>query len=186
MLLRAWTGEPFEWQGRTIVVRPTPTSAPAQLLWVGGSVRRSAERAARLGLPFFTMSTDPAVGDLYREACEQVGTTPVFMAPHGPLFVHVTEDPGKAWDAIAPYAVYDVTSYNSWQTGDHDNVAASSATTAEGLAASGMWQVVTPDECLELARRDGSVALHPLMGGIPFELGWESLQLYADRVMPHL
>jgi alkanesulfonate monooxygenase SsuD/methylene tetrahydromethanopterin reductase-like flavin-dependent oxidoreductase (luciferase family) len=186
VLLRAWTGEPFEWQGRTIVVAPTPASPAAQLLWVGGSVRRSAERAARLGLPFFTMSTDPAVGDVYREECEQLGTTPVFMAPHGPLFVHVSEDPEKTWATIAPYAVYDVTSYNSWQTGDHDNVAASSATTAEGLQASGMWLVVTPDECMELARTYGSVALHPLMGGIPFELGWESLQLYANRVMPRL
>jgi hypothetical protein len=30
------------------------------------------------------------------------------------------------------------------------------------------------------------VALHPLMGGMPPELGWESLQLFADRVAPAL
>jgi hypothetical protein len=49
-----------------------------------------------------------------------------------------------------------------------------------------MWQVLTPDECVDLARRTGSVALHPLMGGMPVELGWESLQLYVDRVAPRL
>jgi alkanesulfonate monooxygenase SsuD/methylene tetrahydromethanopterin reductase-like flavin-dependent oxidoreductase (luciferase family) len=187
VLRRAWTGDPFEWRGRTIVVRPTPTSAPEQLMWVGGSVRRSAERAARLRLPFFTMSTDPAVGEMYREECERVGyTTGFFVAPKGPLFVHVSEDPERTWDTIAPYAVYDVASYNSWQTADHDNVAASTATTAGELRASDLWQIVTPAECVELAGRYGTVALHPLMGGMPPALGWESLQLFVDKVMPRL
>lgn len=187
VLRRAWSGEPFEWRGRTVVVTPTPTSAPEQLVWLGGSVRRSAERAARLRLPFFTMSVDPTLGEIYREECAKVGyTTGFFVAPRGPLFTHVAEDPERAWDTIAPYAVYDVVSYNSWQTGDHDNVAASTATTAEELEASGMWQVVTPDECIELARRHGSVVLHPLMGGMPPELGWESLQLVVDKVLPAL
>jgi alkanesulfonate monooxygenase SsuD/methylene tetrahydromethanopterin reductase-like flavin-dependent oxidoreductase (luciferase family) len=186
VMRRAWSGEAFEWRGRTVVVTPTPTSAPEQLMWLGGSVRRSAERAARLRLPFFTMSTDPALGDVYREECAKVGYAGVFMAPQGPLFVHVADDPERAWDAIAPYAVYDVVSYNSWQTGDHDNVAASTATTADELRSSGMWKVVTPDECVELARRYGSVVLHPLMGGIPPELGWSSLQLFADKVLPAL
>jgi alkanesulfonate monooxygenase SsuD/methylene tetrahydromethanopterin reductase-like flavin-dependent oxidoreductase (luciferase family) len=187
VLQRAWSGEPFEWRDRTIVASPTPTSAPEQLVWVGGSVRRSAERAARLRLPFFTMSTDPALGDVYREECAKVGyTTGWFMAPAGPLFVHVAEDPERVWDAIAPYALYDVLSYNSWQTGDHDNVAASSATTVDELRASGMWRVVTPDECIDLARQHGSIALHPLMGGMPPELGWNSLELFADKVLPAL
>jgi alkanesulfonate monooxygenase SsuD/methylene tetrahydromethanopterin reductase-like flavin-dependent oxidoreductase (luciferase family) len=187
VLLRAWTGEPFEWRGRTIVVTPKPVSSPEQLVWLGGSVPRSAERAARLRLPFFTMSTDPSLGDVYREECERVGyTTGFFMAPRGPLFVHVSEDPEKAWEELAPYAVYDVLSYNSWQTGDHDNVAASAATTADELKASGMWRVVTPDECVQLARELGSIVLHPLMGGIPTELGWSSLQLYVDKVAPEL
>ena len=188
VLLRAWSGEPFEWRGRTIVVTPKPTSSPEQLLWLGGSVRQSAERAARLRLPFFTMSLDPAVGDMYREECAKVGyTTGFFMSPgDNPLFVHVAEDPERAWNEIAPYAVYDVVSYNSWQTGDHDNVAASTASTADELAASGMWKVVTPDECIDLARRNGSVVLHPLMGGMPPELGWSSLELLVDKVLPAL
>ena len=58
--------------------------------------------------------------------------------------------------------------------------------TVADLKASGMWEVVTPDQCVELARRYGSVVLHPLMGGMPPELGWESLQLYVDKVLPRL
>lgn len=186
VLGRAWSGEPFEWRGRTITVTPTPVSPREQLVWAGGSVRRSAERAARLRLPFFTMSTDPKVGEMYREECARVGYEGVFMGPYGPLFVHVAEDPEAAWATIAPYAVYDVVSYASWQTGDHDNMAASDATTADGLRASGLWMVVTPDECIDLVQKYGTIALHPLMGGMPPELGWSSLELFVDRVMPRL
>ena len=59
-------------------------------------------------------------------------------------------------------------------------------TTADDLRASGVWLVVTPDECVELVRRNGAVALHPLMGGMPPDLGWESLQLFVDEVLPRL
>ncbi len=187
VLLKAWSGEPFEWQGRTIVVTPMPASPAAQMLWMGGSVRASAARAARFRLPFFTMSTDPALADAYREECEAVGYAEgFFMFPTGPSFVHVAEDPEKAWDAIGPFAVYDATSYRSWQSGGHDNAVALDASSVDELRASGMWEILTPEECIDLARRTGSVALHPLMGGMPVELGWESLQLYVDRVLPAL
>ena len=188
VLRLAWTGEPFQWQGRTIVVTPTPTSPPDRLVWAGGSVRVSAARAARLRLPFFSMSADPMLGDIYREECEKVGYHEgFFMFPNGPSFVHVAEDPEKAWDAIGDYAVYDAISYRSWQHGaQHDNAVAVDASTVDDLRATGLWEVVTPDECIELARRNGSVVLHPLMGGIPPEVGWESLQLYVDAVLPAL
>ncbi|MCU1457148.1 MAG: Luciferase-like, subgroup [Actinomycetia bacterium] len=187
VMLQAWAGKPFEWRGRTVVVTPTPVRPPQQLMMIGGAARASAERAARFGLSFFTMSVDPAVGEMYRSACERRRFTDgVFHAPGGPLFVHVTEDPDRLWDAIGPYALYDMQSYLSWQTPDQDSVAALTVHSVDDLKASGLWQVVTPDECVELARRHGSVVLHPLMGGISPDLGWESLQLYVDKVLPRL
>jgi alkanesulfonate monooxygenase SsuD/methylene tetrahydromethanopterin reductase-like flavin-dependent oxidoreductase (luciferase family) len=168
-------------------VTPKPVSPPQQLLFAGGSVKASAERAARLRLSFFTMSADPALGDHYRAACEKVGFTDGFFgSPTGPSFVHVSEDPERAWEAIAPYALYDAQSYGSWQTGDHDNAVAVRADTVDDLKASGMWTVVTPDECVSLAHRAGSALLHPLMGGMPPELGWESLELFVNEVQPRL
>ena len=81
--------------------------------------------------------------------------------------------------------MYAATSYAGWQTGDHDNpVALANASTADDLLASGMWKVVTPDECVELAKAQGAVALSPLMGGMPAELGWDCLQLFVDKVLP--
>ena len=53
----------------------------------------------------------------------------------------------------------------------------------------GSYRVVTPDECLRLVRElgpDAEIQLHPLMGGMDPELGWESLQLFEAKVMPQL
>lgn len=186
VLKQAWTGEPFTWQGRSIVVTPKPVTPTDQLLSIGGSVPRSAERAARLRLPFFAMSTNTTLGDVYDAACKEVGYAGTYRYPTGPSFVHVAEDPDAAWAALGPYALYDAQSYSTWQTGDHDNAVALSVQSVDDLKASGMWKVLTPDECVALARRTGFVSLHPLMGGIPFDLGWESLELYRTRVMPRL
>jgi alkanesulfonate monooxygenase SsuD/methylene tetrahydromethanopterin reductase-like flavin-dependent oxidoreductase (luciferase family) len=185
VLREAFTGEEFEWRGRRVVVTPKPRSPMEAMVWVGGSVPASARRAARLRLPLFTMSMDPAIADVYREACEAEDYQGLFMAPAGPSFAMVSEDPERTWAQIGEYAVYDAGSYATWQTGDHDNpVAMDGAVTVDSLIASGMWKVVTPDEAVELGRTYGSVALHPLMGGMPPELGWESLQLFVDKVLP--
>jgi alkanesulfonate monooxygenase SsuD/methylene tetrahydromethanopterin reductase-like flavin-dependent oxidoreductase (luciferase family) len=187
VLRKAWTGEPFEWRGRTIVVTPTPETPIEHVVMIGGSVPKSAVRAARMRLSFAAMSVNPTLGEIYRAECEKIGFTQgVYRYPTGPSFVHVAEDPERAWAELGRYALYDAQSYHSWQTGDHDNVVDVGADTVEGLKASGMWQVLTPDECVELARRSGFVSLHPLMGGIPFDLGWSSLQCYVDQVLSRL
>ncbi|GLZ15923.1 hypothetical protein Acsp04_61580 [Actinomadura sp. NBRC 104425] len=51
-----------------------------------------------------------------------------------------------------------------------------------------MW-VVTPEECLKRCRAlepDYELRMHPLLGGLPPELSWQSLHLFADRVLPQL
>jgi alkanesulfonate monooxygenase SsuD/methylene tetrahydromethanopterin reductase-like flavin-dependent oxidoreductase (luciferase family) len=187
IICQAWTGEPFEWRGRTVKVTPTPVSPAEHVLFVGGSVRRSAERAARLRLSFFPMSMDSALEEAYRTECAKLGfDSGIYLAPNGPSFVHVTEDPERARAEIARFALYDAQSYAGWQTGDHHNPIAVEGVTLADLEATGMWRVVTPEECIQLARQFGSVTLHPLMGGIPPELGWNSLELFVDKVQSAL
>src|SRR2546423_10587624 len=187
---KGWTGEPFEWRGRTIRVTPTPFTKPHPMILLGGSSEVAARRAARLRLGFF-----PAVGDLrlqevYQEECAAAGFEGGFsILPRGPGFVHVTEDPEKAWSEIARYAMYDAETYRSWQTpGQHSEVT-SSATDPGQLREEGIYRVVTPDECVALAEElgpAGAIVLHPLLCGMPVELGWESLELFAARVLPRL
>src|SRR2546422_332844 len=46
VMRKAWTGEPFEWQGRTVRVTPKPFSQPHPPIFIGGSTEKSAARAA--------------------------------------------------------------------------------------------------------------------------------------------
>jgi hypothetical protein len=63
------------------------------------------------------------------------------------------------------------------------------ASDLEGIKSSGVYKVVTPDECIALADQVGdlgSITLHPLLAGMPPELGWESLELFESEILPRL
>jgi alkanesulfonate monooxygenase SsuD/methylene tetrahydromethanopterin reductase-like flavin-dependent oxidoreductase (luciferase family) len=187
VMKRAWTGEPFEWQGRRIRVTPRPMTQPHPLILIGGSTEIAAKRAARLQLPFMPAIGDPALSELYREECARVGFEGGWvLLPKGPGFVHVTDDPEKAWARIGPHALYDARTYHSWQSPGQRSQVEVAADTIEGVKASGVYRVVTPDECVAMAEELGSLLLHPLMGGMPADLGWESLDLFESKVLPRL
>jgi hypothetical protein len=104
----------------------------------------------------------------------------------GPLFVHVADDPDRAWAHIAPHALHETNSYGAWLAGAEGIARYAPADDADALRASGAYAVVTPDECVAMARSTGALRLHPLMGGLPPELAWESLELVAAKVLPRL
>ncbi|TML39652.1 MAG: LLM class flavin-dependent oxidoreductase [Actinobacteria bacterium] len=190
VMRRAWTGEPFEWQGRTCLVTPAPATRPHPPVLVGGSTEQAARRAARLRLPFMPAIGDPALAETYREACAEEGFQEGWvLLPAGPGFVHVTEDPERDWERIAPFALHEATTYAQWQTPGQRSQVHTEATTADELRKSGVYAVVTPDECVEMASAmgpGGNLLFHPLMGGMPPALGWESLELLAAKVLPRL
>lgn len=188
VMLQAWTGEPFEWQGRQIRVTPRPATSPHPLVLIGGSTPVAARRAARLHLPFMPAIGDEELAELYREECALVGYTGGWVIlPRGPGFVHVTEDPERDWARIAPHALYDAQTYHAWQTPGQRSQVHVDAQTIDELRASGVYQVVTPDECVALANDPGTaLVFHPLMGGMDPALGWESLELFAAKVLPRL
>ena len=120
-MLQAWTGEPFEWQGRTVRVTPKPATQPHPTVLVGGGVPAAAPRAARLRLPMMPMNTDPVCTTRTAKRPIAIGFEGGFvMVPEGPTFVHVTDDPDRAWAEIAPYLLYETQTYASFQTpGQH-------------------------------------------------------------------
>jgi hypothetical protein len=54
------------------------------------------------------------------------------------------------------------------------------------LRAAGQYKVVTPTQCVELARREGFLSFKPLMGGLDPAFAWESLRLFEKEVLPAL
>lgn len=188
VLRQAWTGEYFTYQDRRIKVRPRPHSPEGPILLVGGSTPVAARRAARLRCFFSAASDDPAIAEAYQAACDEVEYRGfVMLPPKAPGFVHVTRDPERDWQRLAPYAMHEAVSYDAWQRpGQSSVVHVHGAHSVDDLKASGVYAVVTPEECIELARTFGSLTLHPLMGGIPPELAQESLDLFASEVLPIL
>jgi hypothetical protein len=127
---------------------------------------------------------------VYREACAEAGFGEGFVVlPSGPGFVHVSDDPERDWNRLAPYVLHDARTYDSWQTPDVRSVVHVKEADLEAIKASGVYRVVTPEECVVLADelgRSGSIVLHPLLGGMPPDLGAESLELFAAKVLPRL
>ncbi len=96
----------------------------------------------------------------------------------------MADDPDAAWEVLAPYAVYEAQSFAAWQGSHLRTPGALDDLSAEHLRASAAWRVVTPEQCVALVRDEGPVKLHPLVAGIPLELGWSSLELFVGQVLP--
>ena len=65
----------------------------------------------------------------------------------------------------------------------------SALTDADSLRASGTYAVLTPDECIAMAQAKGpmdALLFHPLMGGLDPAFAWESLELFATKVLPFI
>jgi alkanesulfonate monooxygenase SsuD/methylene tetrahydromethanopterin reductase-like flavin-dependent oxidoreductase (luciferase family) len=190
VLLRAWTGEPFEHRGRRVRVTPVPFTKPHPKLFVGGSTPAAARRAARFGLPFAPPIHDLELAALYTAECERLGVRGGFvLSPGEPATTFVAKDPDRAWQMLGRYMLHDAVSYAGWQRPEQRSYQHSRATSVEALRAEGKYRVLTPDECVALAKQQGPFCtfVHaPLCGGAPPELGFESLSLYASEVLPRL
>jgi alkanesulfonate monooxygenase SsuD/methylene tetrahydromethanopterin reductase-like flavin-dependent oxidoreductase (luciferase family) len=185
VMRQAWTGEPFEWRGRTVRVTPKPASQP--MLLIGGSTEKAAKRAAKLRAGFFPAIGDPVLAEIYKAECKRLDFHGGFVSmPGGPGFVHVSHDPERDWQRIAPHAVYDATTYAAWQTPDQRSQVHVHGATLDDVKQSGAYVVITPDECVKLAEDTGRVILHPLMGGLEPAIGWESLRLFEKEVLPRI
>lgn len=187
LLLQALTGEPFECDGTSVLLNPAPERAPHSLVFVGGNSPAAARRAARFKLIFAPAIDDPALQDAYQQACKEQGFENGFVVfPREPSLTLIAEDPDKAWAELGPYLLYDATTYAQWKHKSRRAYAESAASTLEALRAEGKYAILTPQEAADKIATKGSLNLSPLCGGIPVHAGWESLELYANKVVPLL
>ena len=188
-LARAWTGEPFEFEGRTVRITPAPLTEGGPMLFYGGGSKPAARRAARLDMPMFAQHGDPTIAETYQAEREELGLEPGLMlqpSQEGPGTVFVAEDPDAAWDRIGEHLLYEATEYAAWQDGVTSAVHDTSTTVTE-MRDTGVYAIMTPDECVEHARAIGAmdaITLHPLCGGIPPAIAWEHLRLVGEQVIP--
>jgi alkanesulfonate monooxygenase SsuD/methylene tetrahydromethanopterin reductase-like flavin-dependent oxidoreductase (luciferase family) len=184
-LKAAFTGEPFEFRGRTVHITPGPYRPGGPGVMLGGSSEPAARRAARIADGF--IPSVPAVWDFYRDEALKLGKPDPgpCVIPENRV-VAVAEDADAGWAQMAPYFLHETNAYGTWQA--QDGVASPYRTVdgADALRETGQYAVLTPkDFAAELADAPFPLALlHPLCGGMPIDLAWSSLRLFEREVLP--
>jgi alkanesulfonate monooxygenase SsuD/methylene tetrahydromethanopterin reductase-like flavin-dependent oxidoreductase (luciferase family) len=191
LMRRAWTGEPFDYEGRPCRVTPLPHTPGGPMLLMGGGSKAAVRRAVRLGLGMITERSD-GFADLYARECEAAGVEPqLFIEVPGDTVTaaFVAVDPDEMWSAIGDHLLHDARMYRSWNEGE-GRVMPDSITAADSIdelrAAGFPYRVFTPDEAVEEIRASGFLNLHPLCGGIAPDVAWSSLELLASDVLSRL
>lgn len=187
-LKAAWTGEPFEYRGRTVQIRPAPFRRGGPPLTLGGSSEAAARRAARLGDGFAPGL--PTLWDFYRDECLKIGKPDPGPARRAtPAVTILSRDPQDAWERLAPYFLHETNAYGAWEATRGGDILHQPAADADALRRTGTYRVLTPQDYLEELRAAGAAAftmLHPMVGGIPPNLAWEHLRLFEHEVLPGL
>jgi alkanesulfonate monooxygenase SsuD/methylene tetrahydromethanopterin reductase-like flavin-dependent oxidoreductase (luciferase family) len=183
-LRKAWTGEPFEFEGRIVRILPRPAQKPRPEIFMGGSSIPAAERAARIADGFFGA---PQLYEAYAKAAVALGKPrPVdHRLPMHYFLLYVAKNPDAAWQKIGPHVIHVNNAYASWMKGDK-NAPFREVSSLSEMKAAGICKVVTPEECVEMARQHGGLSVQPLFGGMDPGLAWESLHLIEKEVLPRL
>ena len=188
-LLKAWTGERFDYRGQSVRVSPVPVSKPHPLMMIGGMGKNAARRAARFGLPFYPPSKMPELEALYYQELEKHGKQGFVLCPgedSSVLFIH--EDPEQAWQELGQYFLHEVQEYSSWRREGIPRPLETQSESIETLRAEKLYEIITPQECLARfkANPQYNAVLHPLVGGMPLDKAWQCLHLYKEHVLAHL
>ena len=178
-LRQAWTGEPFEFRGRTVRVRPTPAQPGGPKITLGGTSEAAARRAARIADGF--IPSEAEYWEYYRDECQKLGKPdpgPGMVGANS--VVTLAEDPEAAWPVLGPYFLHECNAYGVWQQAAGHRRYKPTASVEE-LRAAGEYRILTPDAYRAELAEAGDFAfagLHPMVGGIPPELAWEHLRLF--------
>jgi alkanesulfonate monooxygenase SsuD/methylene tetrahydromethanopterin reductase-like flavin-dependent oxidoreductase (luciferase family) len=183
----AWTGEPFTYRGRKARVMPTPVQQPRPAIWLGGSSPAAARRAARIADHFY--SGEAGLYEAYRSECLKLGhADPGPFRDIGTGFFVVTGDVDAEWARMAPYITHEMKSYAEWALAP--NVSHPPVQIDIGaLRASGAYPIMTAADGIAYAKargENGDLSLHPLIAGMPPEIGWEQLKRFEMEILPHV
>jgi alkanesulfonate monooxygenase SsuD/methylene tetrahydromethanopterin reductase-like flavin-dependent oxidoreductase (luciferase family) len=176
------------WSGMT----PGPLTRPHPPIFVGGSVRATAERAAKYKLPLSLPNFRPDLAEHYRTLCKANGHTPMVLMPpaesRGIVFLH--EDPDRAWAELGEHILWEARVYSAWSEGHAPSFMhiPDEVRSIDDVRSTGRYRFMTPEELLDDIGRNPRepVVLHPLIGEMPIDEAWKSVQLLTDRVLPQL
>jgi alkanesulfonate monooxygenase SsuD/methylene tetrahydromethanopterin reductase-like flavin-dependent oxidoreductase (luciferase family) len=185
VLRAAFSGEAFEYRGRTVHITPAPFRPGGPSIILGGSSRPAAERAARIADGF--IPSIPEVWTFYRDAVQKLGRPDPGPSPIGAnQVVALAEDPDKGWEQMSPFFLHETNAYGMWQAQDDIASPFHNVDDVDELRTTGQYRVLAPEQFVEeqKAAPFPYAMFHPLCGGMPIDLAWSSLHLFEHEVLP--
>ncbi|MBW2288909.1 MAG: LLM class flavin-dependent oxidoreductase [Deltaproteobacteria bacterium] len=183
----AWTGEPFEFEGRSVRVAPKPLTPGGPALLMGGNSLQAARRAAHFDMGLLAQGLNPDIEETYRSECEKLGKPPglcINPPPQTVTSAFVAEDVDRAWSEFGPHLLHDAQAYARWMTRGTSLTTTAAASVEELRAQQNSYQIFSVDEAVDYVKQNGLFLTHPLCGGLPPKLAWPSLELLASEVLP--
>ncbi|MEM7543446.1 MAG: LLM class flavin-dependent oxidoreductase [Pseudomonadota bacterium] len=197
IIRKCWAGETFDydgkyWQYKGITQDPPPAH-DIPILY-GGRAPAGLRRAARDRAGILSQGPGMEAPLYYAEQCKKEGWGPGDVR-HLRYFV-VSEDPEKAWNDMRPYAENMMKTYDRWFQNSKDlgvTQVTGNELNADDLLKDDLYIVGTPEQAIERINKlkaDYS-DIHELWGlwsfpGVPFDKVAESMELFANKVMPHV
>ncbi|MEQ6325142.1 LLM class flavin-dependent oxidoreductase [Mycobacterium canetti] len=188
VMLKAWSDQPFEYDGRPINVTPKPLTRPHPMVFVGGMTPVAARRAARFGLPFSPPMAMPEIEAVYHQELARHGKTGfVYHPENGSTVTLLHADPDQAWSSYGEFIMNEAAEYSAWQRAGVPRPNEIAAASIADLRRLNKVEILTPEQLIDQIRRGRcEVVMNPLVGGLPIDDGWASLHLLADEVLPHI
>ena len=184
VLRQAWTGEPFEYRGRTVQVTPRPHQAGGPPLSVGGSSAAAARRGGATRRRVHAIGPG-GLGALPRRAPRDGrARSGPRVRRHVVVHVHRRRCRAGVGDDRSLRACTTPREYGRWaaEGGIAGSTGYEQAPDIAALRAGGHYRVLTPDALVDElgAAPFPFVMLHPMMGGIPPDSAWESLRSFES------
>ncbi|OBA92217.1 luciferase [Mycobacteriaceae bacterium 1482268.1] len=195
IVLRLWKGESVTYNGthfqlQNATITPTPPNGHIPL-YLGGFNEKAIERTAKFGDGYFG---NLEFVELYNEKLRAHGKDPsdARIRIQG-LFVVVANDPEQAMDELAPFYLHVNNTYGQWLNEDKESTGMDDTRlkpmTLEQFKASGILQILTPSQAVELfnTMRAKAPVEHFMMmlpPGIPTKQFATYAETFANEVIP--
>jgi alkanesulfonate monooxygenase SsuD/methylene tetrahydromethanopterin reductase-like flavin-dependent oxidoreductase (luciferase family) len=194
ILKRAWSGEPFSFDGkhfrfRDAHVLPRPVSRPhPELLW-GGMNAVAIRRGAKLGLSFACNLGRREV-EMYREALREFGKDPANYSIVNNRIVYLADNEDRAWKDIEEPAMYQAALYARWLSAAAPGGGSPIRPDAARIHRNAV--LGTPAQVTERLRKIieqtpmTELIVATQLPGLPPSKALHSLQRFATEVLPRL
>ena len=190
-----WAGETVDFEGQHFTLKGAKLMPPPPRgripIHIGGFVPKAMDRVARLADGYFG---NDGVYPLYIEKLKEHGRDPASARMLVPaLFMVVAEDKAAAMDELAPFYHHVNNTYGAFMAEDQAigmKNAGLAAMSLDAFKASGILEIMTPDEAIARFRamKAKAPALEHLMFMRPPGLSAERFKFYAqqfaEKVMP--